>query len=289
MAIVTGAWAMRVLATTRLIMALAGPALAHADEACSPAGAERVVLAGVEPRLELRLRDGRLLRLAGLDPALSTPSTPNRDEEARNAFAASFANHTISIRPLATQPDRWGRILVLAFAADGPADGPSGGLAGAAIAAGLGRYLAEPAAHGCRPGLVAAEDRARTAKLGLWADPYYGLLAVDDRAGFAERAGTLVIVEGRVASLQAGPFRTKLILSAPGTGSHGGQTLYASIMPRMMKTFEAAGVHGSSLVGQTLRLRGLLDTRFGPQIELTTPDALDVIEGSTSAVAAGSK
>jgi hypothetical protein len=289
LAIVTGARTLRVLAATRLIMALAGPTIAHADESCSPAGAERVVLAGVEKRLELRLGDGRLLRLAGLDPALPTPSAPDRDEEARKAFAASLAGHTISIRPVATQPDRWGRLLVLAFASEEPADGPPEGLAGAAIAVGWGRYLAEPAAHGCRPSLVAAEDRARKAKLGLWADPYYGLLAVDDRAGFAERAGTLVIAEGRVVSVQAGPFRTKLILSADGTGSHGGQTLYASIVPRMMKTFEAAGVHGSSLVGQTLRLRGLLDTRFGPQIELTTPDALDVIDGSTSAVAAGSK
>ena len=289
MTFATGAQAMRALAATPLIMALAGPAIAHADEACSPAGAERVVLASVEPRLELRLRDGRLLRLAGLDPALPTPSAPDRDEEARHAFAASLAGRAISIRPLATQPDRWGRITVLAFASEEPADGAAGGLAGAAIAAGLGRYLAEPAAHGCRPGLVAAENRARAAKLGLWADPYYGLLAVDDQAGFAERAGTVVIAEGRVVSLQAGPFRTKLILSAQGTGSHGGQTLYASIVPRMMKTFEAAGVHGSSLVGQTLRLRGLLDTRFGPQIELTTPDAVDVIDGSTPAVAAGSK
>ncbi|WP_158809173.1 hypothetical protein [Beijerinckia sp. L45] len=278
------------LAAALLAGPLAMPIATPADEACSGVGMEAVVVAGVEPRLELRLRDGRLLRLAGLDPVLSTPTVPDRDEQAREAFAASVAGRTIRIRSLSTQPDRWGRIVVLAFAANDPVGEQSGGLAGAAIAAGLGRYLAEPAARGCRSHFVAAEEQARTATLGLWADPYYGLLAADDRAGFAERAGTLVIAEGRVVSVQTDSFRTKLILAPRGNGSHGSQTLYASVLPRMMKSFEANGVHLSSLTGRTLRLRGLLDTRFGPQIELLTPDALDVIDvDSTAATAVGSE
>ena len=58
-----------------------------------------------------------------------------------------------------------------------------GGVAVAVLAAGLGRYFAEPAAHQCRDALLAAEATARHAKLGLWADPYYGVLAFDERGG----------------------------------------------------------------------------------------------------------
>jgi endonuclease YncB( thermonuclease family) len=256
---------------------------------CPTAGTETVVVAAVEARLELRLRDGRLIRLAGLDPALSTPTLGDRDEQARDAFARSVTGPSLGLLPLATQPDRWGRITALAFTSEGPAEDRAGGLTGYALATGLGRYLAEPAAHACRPDLLAAEEAARGQKLGLWSDPYYGVLAVDDTAGFAERAGTIVVVEARVSTVQVSPFRTTLVLSDRGNGSHGGQTLHASILPRMMKTFEANGVHVSALTGQTLRLRGLLDTRFGPQIELATPDAIEVIDAGPTSAIAGSK
>lgn len=279
-----------ILAATLFPGAIAIPATSRANDGCSATGVEVGVVAGVEARLELRLRDGRLVRLAGLDPALSTPSVPDRDEQARVALTGLVAGQTIGIRPLNPQPDRWGRIVALAFALEGPLADRDGGLAAAIIGNGFGRYLAEPGAHGCRSSLIAAESKARVARLGLWSDPYYGLLAIDNVADITERAGTIVVVEATLAAVKPGPYRTKLILSDRGTGSHGGQTLSASILPRTVKNFEADGVHVSSLIGQTLRLRGLLDTRFGPQIELASPDALEVTDGGLApAAAVGSK
>jgi hypothetical protein len=35
----------------------------------------------------------------------------------------------------------------------------------------------------------------------------------------------------------------------------------------------------SSLIGRDLRIRGLLDMRFGPQIEIASPDAIELIAG----------
>ena len=55
-------------------LACAGATSARAD-ACPTVGAEPAVLASVAPRLELKLADGRRLRLAGLEAAAGDART----------------------------------------------------------------------------------------------------------------------------------------------------------------------------------------------------------------------
>ena len=254
---------------------VATPSKAVADTTCPTSGDAPATIASIEPRLEITLTDGRLLRLTGLDPALQTPDDPDGAETARATFAAMVVGHAVTVRPMMATTDRWGRLPAQVFLSATP---ERGGLATTAVAAGLGRYLAEPAAHGCRDALVAAETKARDGKLGLWADPYYAVLAVDDRAGFTERAGTIILAEGRLAAILPGPYRTKLRFASRDQAPLGGRTLNAVILPRPMKTFEAQRVDFRALIGRKLRLRGLLDQRFGPQIELNGPDDVDVLD-----------
>ena len=255
------------------LLAILLPITAHA---CS-GGREPIRVVAIEPHLELRLADGRLARLAGFDPAAQTPTTPDLEDRSASALAAMVVGRPASIELLAAAPDRWGRLVSRVSVTDAATTD----LASAAIAAGLGRYRAEPAAHACRDDLLAAEDSARHASLGLWADPYYAVLAVDDRAAFAERAGTIVLAEGRLTAVLPGPFRTRLRF-ATRDGSYGGHGpsdhgLTATVLPHTMKTFEAQRVMLASLIGRTLRWRGLLDTRFGPGIELAGPDDVEVL------------
>jgi hypothetical protein len=51
------------------------------------------------------------------------------------------------------------------------------GVAEAILDAGLARYRPDAAAHPCRDLLLAAEAEARAGKTGLWADPFYEVLA----------------------------------------------------------------------------------------------------------------
>ena len=245
-------------------------------------GAEAARIASVEPRLELRLADGRLLRLVGLDPATDTPTRPDLAETSRAGFAASLAGRDVEVRVMASTPDRWGRLPAVVAAPDAA----DGGLAAEAIAAGYGRYLAEPAARDCREALLAAEAQARAARRGLWDDPYDSVLDVDDRAGFTERAGTNIVVEGRLTEVQPGPYRTTLRFAATDQDSSHGHRLVATIVPRVMKSFETRQMDPRTLVGQRLRLRGLLDLRFGPRIELAGPDAVEVVAAATATPAA---
>lgn len=245
---------------------------------CPMSGEEFATIAAVEARLELRLVDGRLLRLAGLDPPQQTPDDPDLGETARMRLGALLVGKAVSLHLLSGTHDRWGRFPALVFTTDG--SGAAAGLTGTAVATGLGRYLAEPGAHACRDALLAAEDKARLAKLGLWSDPYYALLGVDDHAAFMERSGTIVVAEGRLTGVLPSPYRTTLRFAAPTeiqSGQHqsGGHMLVATILPHAMKAFEAQKVDVHALIGQRLRFRGLLDLRFGPRIELTSPDQVE--------------
>lgn len=265
---------------------------------CGGSTAEQATIAAVEPRLEIRLADGRRLRLVGLDPALQTPTDPDLAEVSRSRMAALALGRPALVSLLSAMPDRWGR-LAASVRISAPA--PEGGdLAEAVIGAGLGRYLAEPEAHPCRGALLAAEHRARDARAGLWADPYYSVVAVDDRAALSERAGTLVVAQGRLLAVRAGPFRTKLYFAEPAASTPDSRSpdladavqrrrrVYAPhrdrlaiVIPRRATArFNASGKDVSKDIGSTLEVRGLLDLRFGPQIEIADPDAIEIVTQS---------
>ena len=266
-----------------LVLLLLAAPVSWCGAACPSAGTSPATTAAVDPRLELHLADGRRLRLVGLDPAGSTPGDPDLAATSRAALAKAIAGKRIVAHPLSDKPDRWGRVPALAFIEGDPSPG---GLTRLAIAAGLGRYLSEPAAHACHDTFLGAEAEARSAGLGLWRDPYYGVLAVDDRNAFAERSATIVVSEGQLWRVDAEPFRTKLRFAAPGEVRRG--LLVAVVLPKIVKRFEEDGVRFEALIGRTVRLRGLLDLRFGPQVELAGPDALELIPNTTDAPATAS-
>ena len=186
----------------------------------------------------------------------------------------------LAVTVLSSKPDRWGRLPAFASTSTGQA----GGLAAEALASGLARYRPEPAAAACRAALLAAEDGARRAKIGLWADAFYDVLAPGNQASFAAHAGTDVIVEGRLRAVEPGLYRKRLRFentSEVPSGSHHRQ-IEATIVPRTLKTFAARGVILQALIGQTLRVRGLLDRRFGPRIELAGPDDIELVSATST-------
>jgi Staphylococcal nuclease homologue len=192
---------------------------------------------------------------------------------------ARWARNTVS--PARTRPGSLGRVVAFVFAF-GP--GPVNGSVGEAlIDAGLARYEPSAAARPCRSVLLAAEAAARASGLGLWADPYYAIVAAADRLAFAEKAGSPVIVEGRVTGIASRGPRITLTF-----GPRQGWDFSVTILPRNSKLFEAAYARLAGLTGQIVRVRGLLDTRFGPQIELSDPDEVETAEQGEDATAPGS-
>ncbi|QBR71545.1 hypothetical protein CU048_09955 [Beijerinckiaceae bacterium] len=257
----------------------------HAAEApCPTQGAASAVVSSVSERLELTLVDGRLIKLAGVDPPRPTPDDPALDTKTRDRLANWLSGHEIRFRAAEPNPDRWGRLIAFVFdmEPDQITPGPARMSVGEALLdAGLARYEPGAAARPCRSALLAAENGARAAGLGLWADPYYAVLAASDRQSFAEKAGTSVIVEGKVASVENRGSRAILTFGP----RHGWDEFSVKILSRNIKAFDGAGKGLSDFIGKTLRVRGLLDTHFGPHIEISNPDEVELIELAPDATA----
>ncbi|MGH6848036.1 MAG: thermonuclease family protein [Methylocella sp.] len=268
-----------------LAVVLLAPAssLRAADGLCPGEGGASGQVVSVDERLELTLENGIRLKIAGVDPPRPTPGDPDLDVRARDRLAQWLGGQEIFFRPLEPGQDRWGRVVAFVFAVapestnrPGPARLPVGE---ALIDAGLARYEPSAAARPCRSALLAAEASARASRLGLWADPYYAIIPAADRSSFAEKAGSTVIVEGRITGVASRRPRITLYF-----GPRQGWDFSVTILPRNSKTFETAYASLSGLTGQTVRVRGLLDIRFGPQIEISDPDEVEAAgQGQDSA------
>ncbi len=258
-----------------------------ADGPCPAEGTASGRVVSVDERLELTLENGIRLKIAGVDPPRPTPGDPDLDFRAQDRLAQWLVGQDIRFRPLEPGPDRWGRVVAFVFAvAPESTNGPRPAhlpVGEALIDAGLARYESSAAARPCRSALLAAEAGARASGLGLWTDPYYAIIATADRLSFAEKAGSSVIVEGRITGIASRRPRITLYF-----GPRQGGDFSVTILPRNSKTFEAAYSSLAGLTGQTVRVRGLLDTRFGPQIEISDPDEVEAAGQGQDAAAPGS-
>jgi endonuclease YncB( thermonuclease family) len=235
---------------------------------CPADGSHRGKVASVNERLELILVDGLQLKIAGIDPPRPTPGNSELDILARDRLAQWLVGQDITFHPLEPGIDRWGRTPAFVFAplleaAKAP-EQPSLPVGEALLDAGLARYESGPAARACKASLLAAEAAARAAGLGLWADPYYAV----------------VIVEGRITAIADRRPRIMLYF-----GPRQGWDFSVTIFQRQ-NAFDGAYATLAALSGRTVRVRGLLDTRFGPQIEISDPDEIEVIEHQRDAEAA---
>jgi endonuclease YncB( thermonuclease family) len=254
----------------------ASPAVAaqSGNPACAPQGGVGVRVVAVEEGFELLLEDGRRVWPAGIDPPATTRDDPQFGEHSRQALAARLVGLLIFGPPAVEAPDRWGRIVGPVFARQAAAAAPAD-VAEMIVAAGSARVRPAAAARACLPALLRAETAARNARLGLWADPSYGVLSADAPDTFAGRFGTLQIVEGRVTSIgESGP-RTYL-----NFGPRRGVDFSVVVTRENGKAFDRTGLPLHGLLGRRVRVRGLLDNGSGPQIEISDPDWLEMIEGT---------
>lgn len=241
-------------------------ALAAGRAAACGAAAGMVQAASVDFRGEIALADGRTLRLAGLDFPVPSRGDPMLAAAARDLLVKRFVGREAALSLVSAVPDRWGRALgdLGAPVSDATPVSAADGL----IAAGLARVRPEYETRGCEAGRLALESAARAKGLGVWRDPDYAVLAAADAASLARRDGRFVIVEGVVRRVGLGRARLYLDL-----GGRGALSVVAS--RKTQAAFEAAGAALTALAGEKIRVRGALDGRFGPQLEITDPLMLE--------------
>jgi len=248
-----------------LIAGLGNPALgAEGRESVR----EHVEVVAVGDRLEMRLADGRMVVMPTLEPQRASAVEPERDKAVAAQVLALVQGKTLTLQPLGAT-DRWGRVPARLFLPDA-----EDSVDELLLAAGLAMRAAVAAPESARR----AEDAAREAGVGLWADPAFHALTPNRPQDFSGREGALSLVEGQVGSI--GRTRTRIYLNFGGWGG-----FYASVAQRNWPAFERAGFSETSLRNRKLRLRGIVDLDRAPHMELFHPEQIEFMDEPPRAAA----
>jgi hypothetical protein len=220
---------------------------------------------GTNARAEILLDDGRWLRLAGLYMA--------EPEAARALLVRDWIGKRVALALVAAEPDRWGRWLADVSTLDGES------AAVALLSEGFARARPEFETRGCEGERLDAESAARAAGQGVWARPD-AVLGAADLDALRVNDGRFVVVEGVVRRVGAGRSRVYLDF-----GRRAGFTVV--VARKLAPAFERLGVAVSAFAGRTVRVRGVLETRFGPRIEVNDPLMIETVEASKETKSGG--
>jgi endonuclease YncB( thermonuclease family) len=235
------------------------PAIAHA-EGCGFTIIGTATVRAVTDN-EIALEDGRAVRLAGI-----------ADVAQPDISAALPAGRTIMLKRLGAAPetDRYGRIAAHIFIIENDAER---WLQADLVARGGARASSRVGDAACAKQLLAHENSARAAKLGLWAEPYYVITKAEEPNEVLTRRGRFALVEGKVLSVR----------ESGGTiyvnfGRRWSEDFTVTIAKRNERVFSAAGLEPKKLAGRIVRIRGWIEERGGPWVEASRPEQIEVLE-----------
>jgi endonuclease YncB( thermonuclease family) len=248
--------------TALLAIVFASPSLA----ACGrPAG--RVEAVGVDERLDIELSDGRIVRLGGLDTPNAERGAPEIANGARAFLSDRLLGQEVDLLLMAGGTDRWGRTV--ADLVSDPPGGSAGSTAAALLTAGFARVKPEFETRGCAAERLMTEESARQGETGIWRDPQFAVIQSSNSAELRRWARTFVVVEGMVR--RVGFARSRIYVELV---PRDGPTI---VVARKLETALAReGLPVTAMVGQTIRVRGVIDDRFGRRIEVADPAMIEI-------------
>jgi endonuclease YncB( thermonuclease family) len=257
---------------------LAANSPAHAAGCAFAAQGDGHVAAILDART-FRLQDGREIRLAGIEPVLtSEKTTANRAA----ALSAILNGRDVIVRADDDTPDRYGREPAFVFLAKSSSSENSSSETPAAetlvqrelLAQGQALVAATVTDKECAGVLMEAEAAARQAKRGIWADPA-AIKNTESPGDILAGIGQFMLVEGKVLSVRQAGATTYL-----NFGRNWTRDFAVTISRRMLPLFEAAGIALKSLENRRIRVRGWIEARGGPRMEVLRVGQIEVLGGN---------
>jgi hypothetical protein len=210
-----------------------------------------------------RLADGREVRLAGIEPV--TGEKANRTA----ALAAIIAGRDVKLSGEDDTPDRYGRQPAFVFV-----DGSETPVQGLLLAQGEALVSATVTNKECALVLTAAEAAARQAKQGTWASPS-AIKNAESPGDILAGIGRFSVVEGKVLSVRQAGATTYL-----NFGRNWTRDFAVTISRRTVPALEAAGIAVKSLENRRVRIRGWVEARGGPRIEVLRVGQIELLGGN---------
>ena len=140
---------------------------------------------------------------------------------------------------------------------------------------GKARFAAATKSPAARAARFSIDALSCSAKLGLWADPYYEVLNAETPKDTLAYRGRFALIEGKVASVrESGPT----IYVNFGRRRVGDITV--TILKRNERSFTAAGLDLRRLAGRRIRVRGWIEARGGERawIEAERPEQIEMAD-----------
>ena len=220
------------------------------------------------------LADGREVRLAAIEvPPAESAAAPD-GAAAMAALDALIGGDDIVLRRADIATDRYGRLVGYAYAVR---DGDELFAQGELIASGFARVGDHVGSRTCALELLNSENAARAAKLGLWANSHYDVLAAETPADVLARRGRFALVEGKVVSVRESGATIYV-----NFGQRWSEDFTVTVLKRNERNFAAAGLDLKGLAGRRIRVRGFIEARGGtgrsPWIEAEYPEQIETAD-----------
>jgi endonuclease YncB( thermonuclease family) len=242
---------------------LSGLAPSAAQEPCKLTAIGAGTVVAVRDGRTLTLDDGREVRLAAIEVA----------DGSRAVLQSLAGEHSVRLERLGPERDRYGRLVALIYTNDKPGDDKAPSVQQAMLEQGQARVSARIGDKACAALLLRAERAARAARRGLWADPNFAPLRSQDTARISAVRGQFTIVEGKVLSVRETSATIYL-----NFGHRWTRDFTVTIPKRSRREFADAGVDPKQLEGRLIRIRGWIEQRSGPVLEVVTPEQIELTD-----------
>ena len=239
----------------------------RADPRLSACGGKPVAAVAAEAidATSLRLADGSEIKLV----TVIGPSAADGDDVAEARALAALKQLTAGRKLTifaAGDKDRYGRILARAVRIENDI-----WLEAALAEKGFLRVRPDPN-ETCTKALLAAEQKARAAGAGLWADKKFQVLDARDIPALTEALGRFVIVEGTIR--RVGETKPRLYLDF---GRRFTEDFTIVIPNSLRNSLTIKGSDPKNWRGKRVRVRGVLISWGGPAIEINTAAAIEFV------------
>ena len=250
------------LATCSLTLVLVAAASPAGAAGCAFESQGEGRVAAVLDARTFRLEDGREVRLAGIEPAsLDKP-------RGAAALSAVLTGRDVILRAEDDAPDRYGRQTAFVFLAT--SESPVQALL---LSRGEALVSATVTDKDCAAVLASAEATGRQTRQGTWATPA-AIKNAESPGDILAEIGRFTVVEGKVLSVRQAGATTYL-----NFGRNWTRDFAVTIPKRALAAFEPGGIAVKSLENRRIRVRGWVEARGGPRIEVLRAGQMEVIGG----------
>ena len=224
----------------------------------------------------VELDSGQVVRLIGsLAPraplTVATEDDWPQEKAAEAALRSLVLGQAVDIHAEAgAAKDRYGRLLANVYVKE---DGGRIWVQGKLVSDGHARAYGLPRNFPCLSSLVKREREARYLERGLWKLSVYRVREASKTIDLRRLRSTYQVVEGVVANVARVRGATYLNFGVDW------RTDFTVTVPSAAVATEFSSRETlTALEGKRIRVRGWIEQRNGPQIEVTHPDAIEILE-----------